>query len=441
MTTEATTGAPTRSWTNWAGNQSARVRRIAAPSSTQEVAATVREAAAHGLAVKPVGSGHSFTPAAVTDGVLVRLDHLARLRSADKASGLVTVEAGMGLWRFNELLAEQGLALTNMGDIQAQTVSGAIGTGTHGTGRSSASIAAQVAGLELVLADGSTVTCSAAEHPELFEAARIGVGAIGVITAVTFRTEPSFLLAAREEPMRFEAVLEAFDDLWHDNEHFEFWWYPHTHGTTVKRNNRTAGPAEPLSRGREWFEDEFLANTFFAGICRVGRAAPRAIPAINKLAARALSARAYVDRSDKVFTSPRRFKFLEMEYALPLEATVPALREIERMLADSGLKISVPIEVRTAPGDDLWLSTAHGRDTAYVAFHMFDGSNPAEYFENAESIMVAYDGRPHWGKLHTRDHEYFASAYPRFADFLTVREKADPDRLFANEYTRRIFGS
>ncbi|HEU5333209.1 MAG TPA: D-arabinono-1,4-lactone oxidase [Actinocrinis sp.] len=440
MTTEATTGAPTRSWTNWAGNQSARVRRIAAPASTQELAAAVREAAAQGLAVKPVGSGHSFTPAAVTDGVLIRLDHLARLRSADKSSGLVTVEAGMGLWRFNELLAEQGLALTNMGDIQAQTVSGAIGTGTHGTGRSSASIAAQVAALELVLADGSLVSCSPAEHPELFEAARIGVGAIGVITAVTFRTEPGFLLAAREEPMRFEAVLESFDDLWHDNEHFEFWWYPHTNGTTVKRNNRTEGPAAPLSRTREWLEDEFLSNTFFAGICRVGRAAPRAIPTINKLAAKALSARGYVDRSDKVFTSPRRFKFLEMEYALPREAAVPALREVRRMLQDAGLKISVPIEVRTAPADDLWLSTAHGRDTAYVAFHMFEGSNPAEYFENAESIMVAYDGRPHWGKLHTRDHEYFASAYPRFADFLTVREKADPDRLFANEYTRRIFG-
>jgi L-gulono-1,4-lactone dehydrogenase len=441
VSTDAIPGTPTRSWTNWAGNQSARVRRIAAPSSTQEVAAAVRDAAAQGLAVKPVGSGHSFTPAAVTDGVLIRLDHLTRLRSADKASGLVTVEAGMGLWRFNELLAEQGLALTNMGDIQAQTVSGAIGTGTHGTGRSSASIAAQVAGLEIVLADGSVVACSASEHPELFEAARIGVGAIGVITAVTFRTEPTFLLAAREEPMRFDAVLESFDDLWRDNEHFEFWWYPHTTGTTVKRNNRTDGPAAPLPRAREWFEDEFLANTFFAGVCRVGRAAPRAIPTINRMAAKALSARSYVDRSDKVFTSPRRFKFLEMEYALPREAAVPALREVRQMLKDANLRISVPIEVRTAPADDLWLSTAHGRDTAYVAFHMFEGTSPVDYFEDAESIMVAYDGRPHWGKLHTRDQEYFASAYPRFADFLTVREKADPDRLFANDYTRRIFGS
>jgi FAD-linked oxidoreductase len=440
VTTDAT-AAPTRAWTNWAGNQKAQVRRIATPSSTREVAQTVREAAAAGLTVKPVGSGHSFSPAAVTDGVQIRLDHLSRLRSADRSSGLVTVEAGMGLWRFNELLAEQGLALTNMGDIQAQTVSGAIGTGTHGTGRASASIAAQVAGLELVLADGSIVSCSAAERPELFEAARIGLGAVGVITAVTFRTEPAFLLSAREEPMRFDALLEAFDDLWRDNEHFEFWWYPHTNGTTVKRNNRTDAQPSPLSRSRVWFEDEFLSNTFFSGICKVGRTAPRAIPTINRLAAKALSAREYVDRSDKVFTTPRRFKFLEMEYALPREAAVPALNEVKRMIEDSGLRISVPIEVRTAPADDLWLSTAHGRDTAYLAFHMYQGTNPAEYFENAEAIMVNYDGRPHWGKLHTRDRAYVASAYPRFDDFVAVRDKADPDRVFANDYTRRMFGA
>ncbi|WP_312886896.1 D-arabinono-1,4-lactone oxidase [Actinocrinis puniceicyclus] len=440
MSTEAS-AAPTRTWTNWAGNQKSRVRRIATPGSTAEVAQVVREAAGQGLAVKPVGTGHSFTPVAVTDGVLVRLEHLARLRSADKASGLVTVEAGMPLWRFNELLAEQGLALTNMGDIQEQTVSGAIGTGTHGTGKASASIAAQVAALELVLADGSTVSCSATERPELFEAARIGLGAIGVITSVTFRTEPAFLLAAQEEPMRLDAVLDSFDQLWQDNEHFEFWWFPHTDTTMLKRNNRTAGPAAPLSRGRTWFEDEFLSNTFYSGLLKAGRSAPRAVPAINKLAARALSARSYTDRSDKVFTSPRRFKFLEMEYALPRAATVPALREVRRMLQDAGLRISIPIEVRTAPADKLWLSTAYGRDTAYLAFHMPNGVSPTEYFENAESIMVAYDGRPHWGKLHTRDRDYFATAYPRFDDFLAVRDKADPQRVFANAYTRRVFGS
>jgi FAD-linked oxidoreductase len=414
------------------------MQRVAAPAGPREVAETVRDAAARGLTVKPVGSGHSFTPAAVTDGVQIRLGNLSRLRSADPATGLVTAEAGMPLWRLNELLAEQGLALTNMGDIQAQTVSGAIGTGTHGTGRASASIAAQVAGLEVVLADGSIVSCSATAHPDLFEAARISLGAIGVITAVTFRTEPGFLLEAREEPMRLDAVLESFDELRTENEHFEFFWFPHT---STKRNNRTAGPAKPLSRRREWFEDEFLSNRIFSGVCRVGRAAPRAIPAINRISAKAMAARTYVDRSDRVFTSPRTFKFLEMEYGLPAEAAVPALREVERMIARQGLRISVPIEVRCAPADGLWLSSAHGRDTAYLAFHMFQGMDQTRYFDLAEQIMLEHDGRPHWGKLHSRDHEYFAEAYPKFADFLEVREKTDPDRVFANAYTRRVFGT
>ena len=440
MSTSPTAAPATRTWTNWAGNQQARMRRVAAPASPHEVAETVRDAAARELTVKPVGSGHSFTPAAVTDGVQIRLGNLARLRGADHATGLVTAEAGMPLWRLNELLAEQGMALTNMGDIQAQTVSGAIGTGTHGTGRASASIAAQVAGLELVLADGSIVACSANSHAELFDAARISVGTIGVITAVTFRTERGFLLEAREEPMKLDEVLARFDELRSENEHFEFFWFPHTSSTTTKRNNRTQGPAKPLSRRREWLEDEFLSNTVFSGICRVGRAAPRAIPAINRLSSKAMSTRTYVDRSDRVFTTPRNFKFVEMEYALPIEAAVPALREVERMITRENLRISIPIEVRCAPADDLWLSTAHGRDTAYLAFHMYQGMDQTRYFDQAEEIMVAHDGRPHWGKLHTREHDYFAEAYPKFADFLAVREKTDPDRVFANNYTRRIFG-
>jgi FAD-linked oxidoreductase len=437
----STTAPATRTWSNWAGNQQARMQRVATPSSPQEVAETVRDAAARGLTVKPVGSGHSFTPAAVTDGVQIKLVNLARLRGADHATGLVTAEAGMPLWRLNELLAEQGMALTNMGDIQAQTVSGAIGTGTHGTGRASASIAAQVARLEIVLADGSIVACSPQSHPDLFEAARISVGAIGVITAVTFRTEPGFLLEAREEPMRLDEVLERFDELRTENDHFEFFWFPHTPMTSTKRNNRTEGPARPLSRRREWLEDELLSNKVFTGVCRVGRAAPRAIPAINRISSRALSARSYVDRSDRVFTTTRTFKFVEMEYALPVEAAVPALREIEKMILRENLRISIPIEVRCAPADDLWLSTAHGRDSAYLAFHMFQGMDQTRYFDRAEEIMLAHGGRPHWGKLHSREHDYFAEAYPRFADFLGVREKTDPDRVFANNYTRRIFGA
>jgi FAD-linked oxidoreductase len=327
-----------------------------------------------------------------------------------------------------------------MGDIQVQTVAGAISTGTHGTGRVSGSIAAQVAGLELVLASGEIVTCSEQENAELFQAARLGVGAVGYVTSVTFQTEQAFLLRAQEAPMRLDAVLSEFPALSTENEHFEFYWFPYSDRCITKRNNRSTGPAAPLSGFRSWLDDEFLSNSVFGGVQRLGRTAPRLTKTISRVSGSVLSARTYTDRSDRVFTSPRRVRFVEMEYAVPREALVAAFREITRTINESTWNVNFPIEVRVVPGDDLWLSTAHGRDTAYVACHMFQGTRFEEYFHEIEKIFVAHEGRPHWGKMHTRDAEYLAKQYPKFGDFLSVRDRVDPRRLFANEYTRRVFG-
>ncbi|NUR63529.1 MAG: FAD-binding protein [Catenulispora sp.] len=427
-------------WSNWAGNQKAKAARVATPQTASEVVEILRTAADDGLTVKAVGSGHSFTAAAVTDGVQILPTGLTRLKQIDKEAGLATVESGMPLHRLNALLAENGLALTNMGDIQVQTVAGAIGTGTHGTGRSSGSIAAQVAALELVLAGGEIVNCSPEQNAELFQAARLGVGAIGYVTAVTFRTEPAFLLTAREEPMRLETVLDGFEELATENEHFEFYWFPYTDRTNIKRNNRASGPAAPLSGFRHWMDDEFLSNSVFGAAQRLARTAPRLTKSVQKVSGSALSARTYTDRSDKVFTSPRRVKFVEMEYAVPRAAFVEVFREVTRLINDSSWNVNFPIEVRLVPGDDLWLSTAHGRDTAYIACHMYQGTRFEEYFKAVEQVFVAHEGRPHWGKMHTRDAEYLGKVYPRFEDFLGVRDRVDAKRLFANEYTRRVFG-
>lgn len=250
-------------WRNWGGNVSARPAREVTPASVDELAAAVRRAAEDGLTVKAVGTGHSFTSIAATDGVLIRPQLLTGIRNIDREAGTVTVEAGTPLKRLNVALAREGLSLTNMGDIMEQTVSGATSTGTHGTGRDSASIAAQIKGLELVTADGSVLTCSEKENPEVFAAARIGLGALGIVTAITFAVEPVFLLTAREEPMPLEKVLAEFDELWAENEHFEFYWFPHTTGTNTKRNNRSAGPARPVSPVKGWIEDEFLSNGVF----------------------------------------------------------------------------------------------------------------------------------------------------------------------------------
>ncbi|MFH9871224.1 D-arabinono-1,4-lactone oxidase [Streptomyces lydicus] len=434
-------GSATAPWRNWAGNVTARPARSVAPASTEELVAAVRAAAEDGLTVKAAGTGHSFTPAAATDGLLIRPERLTGVRAVDRAAGTVTVAAGTPLKHLNETLAAHGLSLTNMGDIMEQTVSGAAGTGTHGTGRDSASIAAQITALELVTADGSVLTCSADENPDVFAAARLGLGALGVISELTFAVEPEFLLTAREEPMGFDEVTDRFDELVAENEHFEFYWFPHTGNCNTKRNNRSQGPAAPPGRVGAWIEDELLSNGVFQVACAVGRAVPAAIPGIAKVSSRALSARTYTDIPYKVFTSPRRVRFVEMEYALPRAAAAAALGELKALVERSDFRISFPVEVRTAPADDLVLSTASGRDTVYIAVHMYRGTPYEAYFAAAERIMTAHEGRPHWGKLHTRDADHLAEVYPRFGEFTAVRDRLDPERRFANAYLRRVLGA
>ncbi|HEY8481219.1 MAG TPA: D-arabinono-1,4-lactone oxidase [Spirillospora sp.] len=429
-----------QTWQNWAGNQQAAPRRVATPHSADEVAAQIRSAADDGLTVRMIGTGHSFTGAAVAEGVLLRPTALTAVRSVDTENGLVTVEAGLPLHELNRVLDEHGLALANMGDIQEQTVAGALQTATHGTGRDVAGLASQVAALEIALADGTLVTCSREERPELFDAARAGVGALGIVTAVTWRTVPAFLLRAQEEPMKWDEVLSRVDEFEAANEHFEFYWFPHTDGCLTKRNNRTEGPAEPLSKFRYWLDDLFLSNTVFEGVNKVTHRAPSTTPFVNKISARALGARTYSDTSYKVFTSPRTVRFKEQEYAIPREELVPTLRELRALFAKKDWRISFPIEVRVLPQEDAWLSMAYGRHSAFIAVHVYHRDPHEEYFRGVEELMTAVDGRPHWGKLHTRDAAYLEKTYPRFGDFRALRDKLDPDRRFANPYIRQIFG-
>ncbi|MER8067639.1 D-arabinono-1,4-lactone oxidase [Streptomyces sp. NPDC094034] len=438
MTRNRTTA--TRVWRNWAGTVTARPARVVTPASVEELTGAVRRAAAEGLRVKAVGTGHSFTAAAATDGVLIRPDLLTGIREIDRTAGTVTVAAGTPLKRLNTALAREGLSLTNMGDIMEQTVAGATSTGTHGTGRDSASLATQIRALELVTADGSLLRCSADENPEVFAAARIGLGALGVVTAVTLAVEPVFLLTAREEPMTFDRVTAEFDRHVAENEHFEFYWFPHTGNCNTKRNNRSAGHPAPPGRLSGWIDDELLSNGAFQVACSLGRAVPATIPALAKISSRALSARMYTDIPYKVFTSPRRVRFVEMEYALPREAAIGALREVKAMIERSPLRVSFPVEIRTAPADDITLSTASGRESAYIAVHLYRGTPYRSYFTAVERIMTGHGGRPHWGKIHTRDAAYLSGIYPRFDEFTAVRDRLDPDRRFGNDYLRRVLG-
>ena len=325
-------------WQNWAGNQSATPAEIRTPSSAEEVSRAVHDAAATGRRVRMTGTGHSFTPVALTDGVLLRPAALTGIREV--GDGWVTAEAGTTIGTLNGELHRRGLALANMGDIDAQTVSGAIQTGTHGTGRDVGGLADQVLALEMVLADGEIVTVRGdgegqirgVAEQDLFDAARVGLGALGVVTAVTFRVEPSFLLRSTREPMTLTSVLGSLDSLVTGNEHLDFFWMPHTDTCLTKLNNRSPGPPRPASTLRHWVDNHLMENILFGAVCGVGRRYPGAIPRLNALSAATLSASTHTDASHRIFTSVREVRFLEMEYAISREHLGQALREVRDLL-------------------------------------------------------------------------------------------------------------
>lgn len=427
-------------WTNWGGTYSCRPAAFEMPAGDHDIARVVKSATAAGRRVKVVGAGHSFTDIALTDGMLVSLDRHNKILDIDRETNRVTVQAGISLHTLNQELARAGLAMENLGDIEYQSIAGATSTATHGTGAKLGGLATQIRAMDLILGDGSTLHCSAHENPEVFECARVGLGALGVVSTVTLQCVPAFNLHAREYPMKLDECLGRLDELVDSNDHFEFWWFPHTDGAYIKANNRTGEPARPKSPRREWFEDIFLSNHVFGLLCRIGKAFPGSIPALNKLEVAALGKVSMIDRSDRVFTSPRLVRFAEMEYAIPRAAAAEALLEVRKLIDTRGFKVSFIVEVRFVAPDDIPLSTAQGRETAYIAVHVYRKTPYEPYFRAVEEVMNGYEGRPHWGKLHFQTAETLKPRYPQWGRFATVRKQLDPEGRFANAYLDRVLG-
>lgn len=428
------------SWRNWSGLVAVTPTEVRTPRDVDDVVAAVDRARERRTTVKMPGTGHSFTGIAAPEGIMLSPAQLSGIVAVDRDAMTVTALAGTPLQVLNASLETLGLSLYNMGDIAQQTVAGATSTGTHGTGGLVASLSAQLAGLEMVTGTGEVVRASETENPDVFSVARIGLGALGILTTLTFRVEPVFTLEAHEFPMAWSEAIRRFDELTADHHHFELYWFPHTDRVLAKANDRTVDDPEPLGRFRHWLDDDFLSNTVFGLVNRLGNARPSWIPRLNEVAGRALSERTYSDVPHKVFTSPRNVVFREMEYAVPREVGLDALREVRRWIDSSGLEISFPVEVRTTPADDIALSTSSGRASMYLAFHMNAQTDHTAYFAGVEEVLRRYDGRPHWGKLHTRTAADLEPAYPRWSEYQKVRDRLDPERLFANEYLRRVLG-
>ena len=414
---------------------------MARPDTLDEVTTLVDQARRAGRRIKVVGSGHSFTDIALAEDIRLELPTTVEPVLGPPGSQQVTVPAGMTLRQINTWLASHGLALPNLGDIDAQTIAGAIATGTHGTGADFGGLATQVTGLTLVTGTGDVLRCSATEHPEVFAAARVGLGALGVITDVTLQCVDAFVLHADERPMPLAQTLAGFEEYCATDQHVEFYWMPYTDRTLLKRNNRTDVDSSPMSRLTAWWENDFLQNVALGAVCRLGRAAPAAMPWLARRVASFFSPITYTNRSDRVFTTPRRVRFVEMEYALPRPALPEAFDALRRIVADSSVKVILPVEVRVSAADDIWLSPSYGRDSVYIAIHQYVGAPYEPYFRAFEQVCAGLGGRPHWGKLHWQDAASLASVYPRFADFQALRDRLDPDRVFTNRYLDRVLCS
>ena len=430
----------TGTWTNWAGQQRCAPTRVLRPAGEDELAAGVRRVAEDGLVVRPIGTGHSFTALCVTDDVQVDLTAMDRVLDLDEPTGVARVQPGITLHRLSEELHARGRALENMGDVDVQTVTGALSTGTHGTGAAFGNLSSRMVGGRLVTARGDVLDLAADGGPDLLPAARVSLGALGVLSEVSIQTVPAFRLHKVEAPKPLDQVLRDVDELVEAHDHLEFYALPWSPTALLLTSRRTDEPAAPRSRAKTWVTDELLNNAGLGLVQRVGRRFPRSTPTLGRLTGRLASGSERLDDSHRVFASSRRVRFTESEWAIPRGAVRDGVRDVMGLIERRRLPVTFPIEVRFAAGDDALLSTAFERESAYVAVHQFVGVEYEAYFRAVEEVMLDLDGRPHWGKRHYAEAEVLAPRYPAWYRFQAVRDRLDPDGVFTNAHLGRVLG-
>lgn len=429
---------PGRRFRNWSGSVDFTPSRCAQPASSEEVQALVRHAAEARTTVRVRGSGHSFVPLLETDGVLLDLDRLSGVEAFGERTA--TIWAGSKLDMLGRALSERGLGMRNLGDINKQSLGGAVGTGTHGTGLTLGSLSAQVEALSIVLASGELVECSVHENPELFTAARVALGSLGIITRLRVAVEPAYKLKLNKYTMDLDACLEQAGELARAHRHFEFYWFPHTRVVGVKTMDPTAEPES--ARAFNKLGELVLENGTFGLISRAARLHPAWAPGLSRLTAWFMKGDTGTMVADchRAFSSVRLVHFHEMEYLLPAESGPEALRALAAFVEREQVLVHFPVEYRYVRGDDIWLSPCHQRDSVAISVHQYVGMDHDRYFKGAEAIFRSFGGRPHWGKMHNLGAAELASLYPRWHDFQRLRRQLDPHGLFRNAFTTRLFG-
>ena len=430
-------------WTNWDGKQRCAPSHYERPGSEEELCELVAKHAAAGRAIRAVGAGHSFTDIACTDGVMIDLSILRRPLSLDEETGRARVSAGIRLHDLAKELDAHGRALENLGDIDTQALGGALATGTHGTGVRFGNLSSRVTGGRMVTAKGDVVELAADPDCDVLRAARVSLGALGILSEVELKTTPAFRLHKVATVLPLHDVLLSLEEQIIVNDHVELYALPWSKNALIMTSRRTDEPARPVSAVsavKRWFTDELVYNQALGLFQRVGRRFPSLIPAIGRLTGAVASGFERLDESWRVFASSRKVRFTEMEYALPRSTIREVIERTLALIEHRNLQVNFPIEVRFTAPDDALLSTAYERDTAYIAVHQFAGMEYESYFRAVEAIASEHGGRPHWGKRHYLQAEQLRPRYPAWDRFAAVRNRFDPRGSFTNPYIARTLG-
>ncbi|MCS6905768.1 MAG: D-arabinono-1,4-lactone oxidase [Bacteroidia bacterium] len=422
---------------NWSGILQFRPQNLFFPSSLEEIISIVKSA--KGKKIRVIGSCHSWPPLIETEEIVISLKNFQGIEHLDKEKRQATVRAGTQLRYLGHLLYTHGLAMENLGDIDEQSIAGAISTGTHGTGQSFGIIATQVIEITLITAKGEIVTCSNEKEPNLFKAAQVSLGTLGIIALVKLQLVPAYNLECIKSKENFETCLSKVDQYRNQHRNYEFFWFPYSDIVCNKFLNLTDKQPEnkPI---KKFLVDVVYENGVFKLASEVARIFPNFSPSISQLGAKGISVQKEVHYSHKIYASSRLVRFNEMEYALPAEKGPQAMRELKAWIEKNQIQVHFPVEYRYTKGDDIWLSPAYERDSCFIAVHMYKGMPYQKYFEGVEEILLSYQGRPHWGKLHTQKAEYLSQVYPKLKEFLSWRQSLDPEQIFLNSYLKELLG-
>lgn len=429
-----------KSWSNWSGSVTAVPELVVYPRTIEEIVELVRKCGTEGRYIRVVGSGHSFTPVAASDQVLVSMDQMQGIIRIDAEKQTAVVWAGTKLKLLGELLHAEGLAQENLGDIDVQSIAGAISTGTHGTGKRLGSIATQVIGLTIVNGSGEVMECDLESHSEWFKALQVSLGTLGIIVKVKLRLRKAYVLSYESKRMPLTDCLARLPELVEENRHFEFFWFPYAETCQVKLMNEGETPT-PSNKVRDFINDRLIENTLFGVMSELCRVYPSASSTISRISASSVPVTTKANYSHRLFATERTVRFNEMEYNLPAEAMPFVIHEMREAMERERFHVHFPIECRYAAGDDIWLSPAYGRDSAYIAVHMYRGMPHQRYFEVMEQIFLRYEGRPHWGKMHTLKAADLVERYPMWQRFTEIRAEMDPKDLFLSPYLRELLVS